>query len=176
MLGSPRHGTVRTIGSIVTDIIGAIVDRYTLSEATLLTQWSIIVGQEIAAVCMPIRLTFYRGKHEEGILLLKVANGSFAIELQHRIGPLMERINAYFGRAVVGKIRLTQGVLPRPLPNLLLGIPEPTLLPPAEEAALAAKLAPIHNDALREAFICLGRNIFQNQNSRQRVLGNRSSQ
>ena len=157
---SARYGEAKAIGAIVVRLVGTILGQRRFEEATLLMQWSVIVGHKIAAMSLPIRLTFHRGIRENGILHLKVANGSFAVELQHHSALLIERINAYFDRPIVGQIRITQGALPHKLSTPLLSSPRQIILPPAEEAALLAELASVHDNTLREALIRLGRYIL----------------
>ncbi len=165
---SPRHGEAKAIGTIVVRLVKTILGHRHLDESTLLIQWSVIVGPEMAAVCSPIRLIFHRKTHNNGTLHINVKNSSFAVELQHRSVLLIERINTYFGRPMVGQIRITQGVLPQKIPSPLLSSPKKKIIwSPAEEAALLAELAPVHDDALREALIRLGRHILSHHQERQ---------
>ncbi len=170
---SPYHGEAKAIGTIVVRLVSAILGNNRLDESTLLMQWSVIVGNEMAAVCSPIRLAFHHKMEKNGTLHLKVINSSFAVELQHRSVLLIERINTYFGRPMVGQIRITQGVLPQKLPSQKLPSPllssprQKVIWSPAEEAALMAELAPIHDDALREALIRLGRHILSHTQEQQ---------
>ena len=140
-------------------VAGRILGRRGFSEAALLTQWPAIVGPEVAAVCLPTRLTFSRGAKRGGVLSLRVAGGGFAIELQHRTVSLIKRINTYFGYVMVDQIRMTQGLLPR-RPRFA-PLSEPIVLPPDEETVLAVELAPVRDDALRAALARLGRTILR---------------
>lgn len=152
------HREPKAIGVAVARVAGTILGRRGFREATLLSQWSAIVGPEVAAGCLPTRLIFHHGGQRKGVLLLRVSSGSFALELQHRTVLLIERINTYFGHAMVDQIRIIQGVLPqRPPPVFAL---RPIVLPLAEEAALAAEVASVGNDALRAALARLGRSIL----------------
>lgn len=161
--GSLYHGKSKAVGPkavgvAVARVAVTILGQHGFREVTLLSQWPTIVGPEVAMTCLPTRLTFHHGGQSEGILSLRVANGSIAIQLQHRTTLLIERINAYFGYAVVGQIRMTQGPLPRrPAPVFTL---RPIVLSPAVEAMLTAELAPVRDNALRVALTRLGQSIL----------------
>ena len=71
----------------------------------LKAEWSAVAGAEMAAQTWPEKLG------RDGALKLRVAPG-FALELQHRAPLLIERINLFFGRAVVTRLVLVQGTLP----------------------------------------------------------------
>ncbi|WGF87771.1 DUF721 domain-containing protein [Marinivivus vitaminiproducens] len=120
-------------------------------EGRVFRAWPAIVGDDIAALCQPIRLSPGSGGGS-GVLHVRVS-GSAGLELQHTEPLVLQRINAYFGRAVVGRLRLTQA--PAPLP------PEPARLPArhltgSEIEAIARSVDAITHPALREALRTLG--------------------
>ena len=71
----------------------------------LKAEWAAIVGPDWAEVSWPAALG------RDGVLKLRVAPGA-ALELQHRAPLIIERINLFFGRAVVTRLALVQGPLP----------------------------------------------------------------
>ena len=74
-------------------------------QASILTQWSDIVGDELAARSCPEKVS------REGVLTLRV-EGSFALEFQYKEPQLLERIATHFGYRAITRISLRQGPMP----------------------------------------------------------------
>jgi hypothetical protein len=111
--------------------------------ASLMAEWSVIVGPRLAALTEPRKLV--RGQ------LTIACNGPVAMELQHAAAVLIERINTHAGSGLVEKLRFIQDhvtsaapVLPRPV----TGAPPPVPDFPAGELndALAALQAALKAD------------------------------
>ena len=128
------------------------------ASTELITRWTEIVGQEIAAHSQPEKIQWPRPVEgqpaEPGILALRV-EGPAAVEIQHLAPVVLARVNQFFGWQAVGGIRLRQAPLRRserkPLPGL------------DHEAAerIAATLPEINDEALRNALARLGAAIKQ---------------
>jgi len=154
-----RQGRSGQAGRQVARLLGAILDpsarRRGFAEASLLADWSSIVGPVLARRCQPVRIDHPPGRRQAGTLLLQ-ASGGVAIELQHGAPQLIERINTYFGHRVVRQLRLLQMPLP---PAAAAPPPAPRPLRPQEEAILAAGVAEVADGGLREALLALGRTM-----------------
>jgi len=95
-------------------------EKFGFPAAALLTDWEAIAGAELARDTAPERLKWSHQKdapEEAGMqsaatLVLRI-EGPRALELQHRIPQLIERINSYFGFRAVAQIRLYQAPLDR---------------------------------------------------------------
>ena len=74
-------------------------------QASILTQWSDIVGNQLAARSCPEKVS------REGVLTLRV-EGSFALEFQYKEPQLLERIATHFGYRAITRISLRQGPMP----------------------------------------------------------------
>ena len=74
-------------------------------QASILTDWSEIVGSEMAAKSCPEKIS----KH--GVLTLRV-EGPFALKFQHMEPQLLDRIATHFGHKAVTRISLRQGPIP----------------------------------------------------------------
>jgi hypothetical protein len=115
----------------------------------LKAEWAAIVGPDWAEVSWPVTLG------RDGVLKLRVAPGA-ALELQHRAPLIIERINLFFGRAVITRLALVQGPLP-----LASGGWRP-VIPPLSEGeaeALDQRLCEIADPDLRAALAQLGRAV-----------------
>jgi hypothetical protein len=129
------------------------------SLARLKAEWSAIAGPDLARISEPEALLSARGRSGKA-LRLRVP-GAAALEVQHRSGQLVERVNAYFGHKVIDDIRLVQGRIsarstPAPIPA-----PDPKIAAEMEQRA-----ASVQDPELRAALARLGARIA----SRRHVL------
>ena len=148
---SERRPGFRAAGANLSRIVGPIVARHGGGIlARLKSNWTAVVGHELAAVTWPEALA--RG----GTLKLRVASAK-ALELQHRAPLVIERINLFFGREAVARLALVQGPLPLAPPPLKA----PTRpLASGETAALDRQLAGVTSPELRAALAGLGRRVI----------------
>lgn len=144
------------IGTALPDVTGGALRGRGFVQARLVTEWRDIVGESISSETLPERVTFPRGRRRDGTLLVRVASGAVAIELQHLAPQLLERINVHLGGDVVARLRFLQGrVRPRPKPFVA---PRPRLSP-GQENVLEAGLGGIESEGLRRALRRLGRSV-----------------
>jgi hypothetical protein len=119
------------------------------AQVELVTRWREIAGAALAAHCFPQKLA--SGANGSLILTL-VADDRASLELQHQAPKLIDRINRYFGREAVSKIKVVAGDIPK-----RLGRPALRPLTAAEESELEALTAGVQDGALRDALQRLGR-------------------
>jgi hypothetical protein len=137
----------RSIGSLMPKVTQKALEKYGFPAAALLTDWPAIAGPELAAYTSPERLRWpHRPEAEEasteGATLVLRAEGPRALELQHGIAQLKERINTHFGFLAVTDIRILQApVANRPQPR--------PARPQAQRASIPAVEIP--DDRLRDA-------------------------
>ena len=114
---------VRAVGAFVPGLTRKSFEKYGFSTATLLTEWSIIAGPELAAFTLPERLKWPRNveayeeieaseKGRPGATLVLRVDGPRAIDVQYEAPQIIERINAHFGYRAVAEIRFIQAPLP----------------------------------------------------------------
>jgi hypothetical protein len=136
-------------------LTGASFAKRGRGAADLMTQWPAIVGEALAAICVPERIRWPRAAGADapgGILVIRSAPGH-ALDLHYQSALIVERINAFLGYQAVASIKVTQGH--KALGPASRAAPEP--LPPETAEALEAKLAAIADERLREALARLGR-------------------
>lgn len=162
-----RRGGLKSVGAHVSRLTGPLARRRGTATARLRAEWSLIAGPEIARHSLPERLVGAPGQTAAsgtrkpdgrtagGTLRLRV-DGPLALELQHLAPQLIERINGYFGYPAVARLQIIQGPLPHQPPTP----PTPRPLDPARQRALREQVAPIGDDALRQALERLGRAIL----------------
>jgi hypothetical protein len=153
--GRERWG-FRAVGVAVSKLTVPIVARRGGGILVRLkAEWAAIVGPDWAKVSWPTALG------RDGVLKLRAAPGA-ALELQHRAPLIIERINLFFGRAVITRLALVQGPLPlgsepsRPVIRPLLK---------GEAKALDERLSGIADPDLRAALAQLGRAVSGGSNA-----------
>ena len=135
---------------------GALLKHHLISHgfgdaADLVTRWGAIVGVQLAQRCQPQRLSAAKG--EDGGQLTLLADDRAAFELQHQTPQLISKINTYFGRAVVKKIKVIVG----DIPQAFVPPPPPRPLTSAEQAALTESTDAVEDPELKDALRRLGR-------------------
>ena len=159
-----RAGGLRPVATTLPKITRKALGRRGLAEGSLIAEWPEIVGETLAARCLPIKLSFADPKRRaEGTLILQVES-AWTLELQHLAPQLIERINQTLGYAAVARLNFRQGPLPgRPKPpgpaRLEPGPdPEPAAESDGSEAA-PALAEPIEDERLRAILEDLGRSL-----------------
>ena len=151
-----RRGYLRAVGQELPRVAGRILGKQGLGEAQLVSEWAAVVGPELAATTLPVRLSFPAGGRRNGTLKLRVTSTA-ALAVQHREPQILERINGFFGYGAVARLVLVQGPLPcRPEP----APPTPRPLTPAEAAGLAERLNQLPDSPVKSALHRLGAAIL----------------
>ena len=117
----------RAVGTYVPRVTKKSFEKFGFSTATLLTEWATIVGADLARMTAPDRVKWPRndgmlsddgeGGSREGATLVLRVDGPRALEIQYKTRLIIDRINAYFGYAAIGTVRILQA----PLSDLALG-------------------------------------------------------
>lgn len=147
-----RRAGLRALAGVTPGLTDPLLRKRGFVEGRIVRDWPLIAGAELAAACMPDSLSFPRGRRD-GATLRLLAAPARALEIQHALPQLIERVNAHFGWAAVARIALRQGPLPAP--------PKPRLRPMrplsvAERAGVAEQVAPVSDPQLRRRLAALG--------------------
>ena len=149
-----RRGGMCAVAASLPSVTRGAMARRGFAEARLLLDWPAIVGDALARYTVPERLARGRGD-SDGVLHVRVA-GAFAPQLQHLEPAVIERINSHFGHHAVVRLKLTQGLPPRPLKPKRRA----AALGAAGEARLAETVERIGDPRLKDAMARLGRAIL----------------
>lgn len=113
----------RAVGALVPKITRKVFEKFGFSTATLLTDWTTIVGAGLAEYTQPERLKWPRGFEgapaaeaetgRPGATLMLRVEPARALDVQYKTRLICDRINAYFGYRAVAEIRLVQAPLSR---------------------------------------------------------------
>lgn len=106
----PRRNYMVALSAEVPAIAKTALGSKGYAEAGLFTHWAEIAGASLAASSLPIKLSFSRGKRDEGTLTVR-CGGSAALELQHLAPSVLERINGHFGYRAVARLKIEQGAV-----------------------------------------------------------------
>lgn len=132
--------------------------------ARVLTHWAEIVGADIAAVARPVNVGY--GKGGFGATLTVLTTGPQAPMLEMQKETIRSRINAVYGYNAISRVRITQTAPTGFAEGQVHFDMTPAPNSPREDPAAAARaheaVAPVRNDALREALERLGRNVISN--------------
>ncbi len=150
----------RPLAELVDSCLGEALAKQGFAGADIVVSWPDIVGEALARRSRPMRIAWPRkpsglGREpvqpEPATLHVRVES-AFALELQHQAPLVVERVNAYFGWACVGRLRLEQGPVGRGKPVPV----RPPAPPPAAVEAARAAAAGVEDEGLREALVRLG--------------------
>lgn len=106
----PRRNYMVALSAEVPAIAKTALGSKGYAEAGLFTHWAEIAGASLAASSLPIKLSFPRGRRDEGTLTVR-CGGSAALELQHLAPSVLERINGHFGYRAVARLKIEQGAV-----------------------------------------------------------------
>lgn len=110
--GKRRRGGLRPLAVTLPKVTRKALGGRGLAEGSLMAEWPEIVGETLAARCLPLKLSFADPKRRaEGTLTLQVES-AWTLELQHLAPQLIERINQSLGYAAVSRLAFRQGPLP----------------------------------------------------------------
>lgn len=102
------------IGEKVLHFVNPLLTQRGFVEGRLLRDWDQIVGIQWSAFSCPEKILFPPQKREAGTLHIRVWGG-VALEIQHQVLSILDRINGYFGYKAVAYLSLKQ--VPSPLMN-----------------------------------------------------------
>ena len=108
----PRRMGMVALAAEVPGIAKLALGSRGFAEAGLFTHWAEIAGAALAASSLPLKLSFPKGKREDGTLTVR-CGGSAALELQHLSTSVLERINLHFGYRAVARLKIEQGEVAR---------------------------------------------------------------
>ena len=128
----------------------------------LLTHWTEVAGDDLAAITRPVKMSYGRAEGMGASLSLLV-QAAHAPMVQMALPRLKEKVNAVYGYNAISRISLTQTAAtgfaegqaefaPRPKPT---ATPDPAIL-----ARAAAQVAPIHDASLKAALERLAQNVL----------------
>ena len=104
-----RFKSSRRIGTVLPAAARKVFREYGFAEDTLIRRWREIVGQKTADVTLPLKLTYGKEKGEKVATLHLLVESGAALEVQHQIPLLIEKLNIFYGHRAIERVALLQG-------------------------------------------------------------------
>ncbi len=151
-----RRPGLRPLGALVPGQTRGIFRGRGFAQADIALRWPEIVGEDLARVSAPERITYPAGRTAGATLKVRVVS-AFAPHLQHLEPLVIERVNTFYGFKAVSRLALSQQPLPR------RGRPAPAPVPPLSPAAqqrLADSLVKVKDGSVKAELEALGRLVL----------------
>lgn len=136
-----------------------IVGKRGFANADLILLWKEIIGSELAAGVWASKISYPKGKTNDGTLHLKVAAGGYALLVEHRQKMIIDRVNTFLGYPAVSHIKMTQSAKTPILEKYEQK--EPPVLTAEEQKKLEDMVSGIEDENLRKTVFNMGRYIFK---------------
>ncbi len=104
-----RLRRVRRLDTVLPKSAKRVFRQYGFAEDALIRQWREIAGEKLSRVTAPLRLTYGKEKGEKIAILHLLVEGAAALEVQHQIPLLIEKLNIFYGHKTISRITLVQG-------------------------------------------------------------------
>ena len=105
MRRSTTKGFART-SSLLRENIRKAGESRGFAVSRVLTHWAEIVGQDIAAICKPVDVSY--GRQGFGATLTVLTTGAQAPMLEMQKDTLRAKVNAVYGYNAIARLRITQ--------------------------------------------------------------------
>lgn len=137
-------------------------------ESRLLTHWAEIVGDEVAALARPVKISY--AQRGIGATLTVLTTGAQAPMLEMRLPQIRARVNECYGYNAISRVRLTQTAPTGFAEGQAEFTPAPRRTPaqarPSPEAQAMAE--DVGDPGLRHALSQLGANVLSKNSSQRR--------
>lgn len=157
-----RSGRVRPLADHLKPVTKRSFGKRGFADGDMIAAWPRVIGEALATLSTPERITYPAGKRSGGTLHLRIASGSIAVELQHMLPLLIERINGYFGYRAVDKVNLIQA----PIPTKRVKVQQEPALDDTAKRDLAALLDGVDDPDIRASLETLGTSIMQRKHTK----------
>lgn len=162
-----RRCRLSSVGQLLPHIGGAAFRRFGFLYSTLISRWSLVVGEKYARLSVPESIRFPFGQTVGGTLTV-VAEGAMVTLMQHITPAIIERANRFFGYAAIGKISFRQGRLSHfAKAEKSVPLPKTELLQTYLSEEDQELLDQVHDPELRESLIRLGGGIAREMEQKQ---------
>lgn len=154
----PHCRELESLGSIFVPLVRGLMSAEDFVEADIMLNWVDIAGEELASFCSPLKVRF-NPKDCQRTLFVEVPAGGFALEMQHREGYILEKINAYFGYKAVHRLNVSQNIKMRPRVFVRKKAESEIKLSQNEEKYLNELADGIKDEKLKEILTKLGKSV-----------------
>ncbi len=155
---------LEALSSSMISLVKKLLGNKGMAEIDILANWLAIAGEDLAQNSLPQKIEFKSRTRNQGTLYLLTVSGAFALEIQHKIPLLLEKINTFFGYQAVSKIKIIQNdafIHTQPSANFA-DKDKKKLVTPDEQNYIKMVTKDVQNPQLQERLRSLGESIFKN--------------
>lgn len=162
-VGPRRRGRgFEPAAGLLRDRIRAAGESRGFAVSRLLTHWAEVVGAEIAAVALPVKIGY--GREGFGATLTLLTTGAAAPIVQMQLPRIRERVNACYGYNAISRVAVTQtaptGFFEGQVAFAPAAKPAPRPADPAIRREATALSGEVQDPALRAALEALGEKVL----------------
>ena len=99
-----QKSNFKSIGKLIAPLLRRHGNATTINHSKFFNIWETLVGENISKKAKPIRIKTIKGS-EKNILYLGMT-GPYMAELSLQIQDIIEKINSYYSKEVIGQIKL----------------------------------------------------------------------
>jgi hypothetical protein len=147
-----QHG-IKSFDQLYDDLTKSTFKKYGFINSKILNQWDVIVGESLAKICWPEKITFEPGQTRAGILHINVSNPAFSLEIQSYEARIVERIATFFGYKAVSRVRIS--VKPKKASEIKQSKQPVETLAPKIKTELPKELEHVRDEELKAALASL---------------------
>ncbi|POR49685.1 DUF721 domain-containing protein [Bosea psychrotolerans] len=149
----------KPLADLIDDCLAPALAAQGFAGRAIVSLWSEIVGERLAARSRPLKIDWPRrrpapGETSDPATMVVRVEGAFALEMQQLAPLVLERVNTHLGWRAVGKLVLKQGPVEAPVTRQPPPAPDP-----ATVARVAQQVSGITDPELRAALERLGRSV-----------------
>lgn len=158
-----RHSRgFESAAGLLRDRIRSASEARGFAVARLLTHWAEVVGEETAAMALPVKVSF--GREGFGATLTLLTTGAAAPLLQMQLPKIRDKVNACYGYNAISKVVITQTAPTGFAEGQVAFTPAPKPAPAASDPVLRARAsavtAGVQDETLRAALAALGESVL----------------
>lgn len=164
MAGFRKSKGFRHAGGLVAGELRQGTQKRGFSQARILTNWAEIVGEDIARIAQPSKISFAKGGLNATLVVL--TNGARAPEVQMKLPIIAQRVNAVYGYKAITNVRITQtdAATPGFEENATPFAPAPK--PMRNDASDVFDLEELNDSDLRDALDFIGNRVLTRSSTR----------
>jgi hypothetical protein len=103
-----KYTGMRALSQTLNSVTNPIFRKRGFVENKIITDWSLIVGENLGNYSAPRKLFFGKDKKTDGVLHVDVFDSGMAMELSYMEQVVLEKIASYFGYRAINKIKIIQ--------------------------------------------------------------------
>lgn len=162
----PKKPYFHRLAETTSQLLGPVLRKKTGLSVELIENWSILVGENMAQMTIPLKIIWARRASIEDefqpATLVVGCEGYAAMILTHESTEVLQRINAFFGYVAINRIKVEQCVVKH---DTITAHKQPPV-DEMDRKVIFELTKQIENEGLRNSLSDLGLSIFAQKQSR----------